>query len=231
MADSGESRWELNPQLVETARSRTRASAVDSRGSAGYRPLRGSRPPTRSSPTLSASGPPISESVSTVPCHAAARRRRQVYVHDGFIVWGMRAASTTCRPRVARVSSASRISLVVGAPSARLWKDRARRRSGRLRSLSARAYRCRWHCGGGRTALEAIKPRDHGSRVGVLMPAVARRESIGSPNRAESLADLGSSTRRRRTMALQHSILGKRAASIVHLHALSGIARHLSSWA
>ena len=45
------------------------------------------------------------------------------------------------------------------------------------------------------------------------MPAVARRESIGSPNRAESLADLGSSTLRRRTMAFQHSMLGKRAAS------------------
>ncbi len=38
-------------------------------------------------------------------------------------------------------------------------------------------------------------------------------ESIGSPNRAESLTDLDLSTRRRRTMALQRTTLGQRAVS------------------
>jgi hypothetical protein len=42
---------------------------------------------------------------------------------------------------------------------------------------------------------------------------VPRHESIGSPNRAQSLADLELSTRRRRIMALQRMTLGQRAAS------------------
>jgi hypothetical protein len=42
---------------------------------------------------------------------------------------------------------------------------------------------------------------------------MALRESIGSPNRAESLAGLESSTRRRRIMALQQTSLAKRVAS------------------
>jgi hypothetical protein len=48
---------------------------------------------------------------------------------------------------------------------------------------------------------------------GVDARDVSRREPIGSPDRAESLADLGSSARWRRTMALQHSTLGTRVAS------------------
>jgi hypothetical protein len=69
-----------------------------------------------------------------------------------------------------------------------------------------------WQGSSVRTALEAGTHRDHSSGVGVLMPAAGPgRESIGSPNRAESLVDLGSSTLRRRTMALQRSTLGQRA--------------------
>jgi hypothetical protein len=42
---------------------------------------------------------------------------------------------------------------------------------------------------------------------------MSKRGPIGSPGRAESLADRGSSARWRRTMALQHPTLGKRVAS------------------
>jgi hypothetical protein len=42
---------------------------------------------------------------------------------------------------------------------------------------------------------------------------MSKRGPIGSPDRAESLADRGSSARWRRTMALQHPTLGKRVAS------------------
>src|SRR5450759_5180698 len=66
----------------------------------------------------------------------------------------------------------------------------------------------------GLTALEAGEPRGEDSpRNGVDASGLPRRESIGSPNRAESLADLDSSTRRRRTMALQGTTLGQRVAS------------------
>src|SRR5450759_830200 len=66
----------------------------------------------------------------------------------------------------------------------------------------------------GLTALEAGEPRGEDSpRNGVDASGLPRRESIGSPNRAESLADLDSSTRRRRTMALHRTTLGQRAAS------------------
>jgi hypothetical protein len=67
---------------------------------------------------------------------------------------------------------------------------------------------------GSRTALEAGHARDQGWQgQGMGASGAPRHESIGSPNRAESLADLDLSTRRRRTMALQRTTLGQRAVS------------------
>jgi hypothetical protein len=63
--------------------------------------------------------------------------------------------------------------------------------------------------GARRTALEEGGPWAHGSGgQNVDASRSPWHESIGSPNRAESLAHLDSPTRRRRMMALQRTSLG-----------------------
>src|SRR5450759_1335587 len=86
------------------------------------------------------------------------------------------AAAVAVALRAAGGTVVLALSPAVSAPP-HVFEQSSRRILGRLRSRVARAYRCRWHYGSGRTALEAGQPPEQLSLIRTSMPAACRGAS------------------------------------------------------